>query len=246
MPLLVYNLTIAPVTLVGASGAPMLPASAEAGKRGPAVNVTGELRGLTDAQYVALEVQRVGTLDYDWSDEPEYATGALRVQPGFDLQASIAAVQSQRITLLQEQAAQIRRCMEDALNGNMVMALIPAGPLSRPASDFNVAVAGSLKDRVIVTFKNADGTNQFWSRFALTVQPAEAVADLEVGAPTIDPTTVSLKMGRAEMVVVYDTDAGATKTYAPGDSMSVVVRVAADDKLLGWTVPAQTLTINVT
>ena len=243
MPLLVYNLTTTSVTLVGVD-APTLPASTKAGERGPTVDVTSELHGLTSVQYVALEKQRIGTLDYDWSGEPEYKTSALRTQKGLGQEASTR--RTRKATKQQKRGEKTRRCMEDALNGDMVLSLIPTGPLSRPAANFNGAAAGALTDRVIVTFKNAGGTNQYWSKFALTVQPAEAVADLEVGAPTIDPTTVNLKMGRAEFVVIYDTDAGATKTYVAGDSVSVVVRVAADDKLLGWTVSAQTLTINVT
>lgn len=245
MTLFAYNLTISPVTLVASSGTTTLPASSKAGERGPAVNVTGDLRGLTGGQYAALEKQRVGTLDYEWSGEPEYKMGALRVQPGLGLQLSINVMQSRKIAKLQKQAAQIRRRMEDAMNGDVVIEVIPAGPLTRTAAELNAAAAGTLKERITVRLKNADGLNQLWAGFALTIDLAESVVDTDVGPPTIDPTTVNLVMGTAKFDLIYDTDDGATKTYAAADSMSATIRTSAADDLLGWPVVSKTLTINV-
>jgi hypothetical protein len=71
----VYNKTGAPIVLSGL--AVTVPASAAAPARGAGVNVTSELRGLTLAQYAALEAQRGTSLDYEWTTAPEYSTGGL-------------------------------------------------------------------------------------------------------------------------------------------------------------------------
>lgn len=75
MALLVFNKTTSPITLSGL--ATVVPASALAGTRGPGVNVTSELNGLSGPQYTALEAQRGTSLDYEWSGYPEYLTGTL-------------------------------------------------------------------------------------------------------------------------------------------------------------------------
>jgi hypothetical protein len=76
MALLVYNKSASPIVLSGL--AVTVPASAAPPARGPGVNVTSELRSLSGAQYTALEAQRaLGSLDYEWTGAPEYATGSL-------------------------------------------------------------------------------------------------------------------------------------------------------------------------
>jgi len=80
MSLLAYNKTAAPLAL--AAGVPVvtLPASASADARGPAFNVTSELKGLTAPQYAALQAQvAAGDVDYEWTTLPEYNTYTLVV-----------------------------------------------------------------------------------------------------------------------------------------------------------------------
>ena len=91
MAFLVYNKTGAPLPL--AVGGVTVPLSLAPPARGQPSNVTDELRpdltvdparghvgGLTAADFAALEAQRLlGTLNYEWTDDPEYATGALTV-----------------------------------------------------------------------------------------------------------------------------------------------------------------------
>jgi hypothetical protein len=84
MSLLAYNLTAAPLPL--AAGAPIvtLPASASAGSRGPAFNVTGELKGQLAPAFALLQAQAnpVGlpaTVQYEWSALPEFNTFSLVV-----------------------------------------------------------------------------------------------------------------------------------------------------------------------
>jgi len=96
MPLLAFNLTAAPVVLTVAVPPTTLPISANPPERGPAVNVTTELRpsvavdaghgvagGLSGANYVTLQAQvTAGSVAYEWTETPEYATTGLTVPGG--------------------------------------------------------------------------------------------------------------------------------------------------------------------
>ena len=80
MSLLAYNLTTAPLPL--AAGVPIatLPASASAGSRGPALNVTGELKGQLAPAFALLQAQvALGKVQYEWTALPEFNTFSLVV-----------------------------------------------------------------------------------------------------------------------------------------------------------------------
>lgn len=78
MSLLAYNKTTTAVVLAAGNPARTLPASSSPGVRGPAVNVTSELRGLSGGNYASLEAQRVaGTIDLEWTGDAEYETSGL-------------------------------------------------------------------------------------------------------------------------------------------------------------------------
>lgn len=91
MPLMVYNLTLADVTTDAGNPVVVVPASLVAGLRGPAVNVTSEMRpnlvvdpnkgvtgGLEAADYTALQAQvAAGDLAFEWTSAPEYLTSTL-------------------------------------------------------------------------------------------------------------------------------------------------------------------------
>jgi len=87
MSLLAYNLTAAnlPVPVLLAAPARFVPGfayptSGTAGVRGPAVDVTNELRGLVVADYTTLQAQvAAGQVQYEWTDLPEYNTFSLVV-----------------------------------------------------------------------------------------------------------------------------------------------------------------------
>jgi hypothetical protein len=80
MSLLAYNLTIAPLALPGVAPPTSLPASLSAGSRGPALNVTGELKPLTALQFAALQAQvDLGLVQYNWTGAEEYPTPGLTV-----------------------------------------------------------------------------------------------------------------------------------------------------------------------
>jgi len=89
MALRVFNITAAPVVLAAGNPVRTIPASVAAPARGPAVDVTSELRpnlavdpaagvvgGLDAAAFVLLQVQ-AASLVFEWTSDPEYATGAL-------------------------------------------------------------------------------------------------------------------------------------------------------------------------
>lgn len=78
MPLIVYNLTTAPLVLAAGNPVPTLKASTSAGTRGQGSDVTTELLGLTSANYTALQAQQTaGFVQYEWTDLPEYGTFSL-------------------------------------------------------------------------------------------------------------------------------------------------------------------------
>ena len=91
MALLAYNLTGAPVTLAAGSPAPVLPASSNPPNRGPAVNVTSELRpdlavdptngvagGVDAAGFAAIQVQvAAADVQFEWTADPEYLVATL-------------------------------------------------------------------------------------------------------------------------------------------------------------------------
>lgn len=80
MALEVFNITGTAITLAAGNPARVIPLSSAPPARGPGVNVTSELRGLTGGQYTALEAQRTGgglKLIYEWTSDPEYAVGTL-------------------------------------------------------------------------------------------------------------------------------------------------------------------------
>ena len=60
-----------------------------------------------------------------------------------------------------------------------------------------------------------------------------------------DSLTPKFLYGELSLTVIFDTDAGATKTYVAGETVTVNIKVAADNKLLGYTISDITKTYNV-
>jgi hypothetical protein len=89
MALRVYNITGAPVVLAAGNPVRTIPLSAAPPARGPAVDVTSELRpnlavdpangvagGLDAAAFILLQAQ-AASLVFEWTSDPEYTTGTL-------------------------------------------------------------------------------------------------------------------------------------------------------------------------
>lgn len=114
MALLAFNMTIAALPLAAGNPVPTLPPSLVAGQRGPAFNVTAELKpdiltidtangiagGLEAADYVALQAQVTATdVEYEWTADPEYLTTGLTAHTHvFVLPATTSAVASEGLT----------------------------------------------------------------------------------------------------------------------------------------------------
>lgn len=247
MPLFARSRTTAAEPIPGTGV--ILPASSSLGTPGPRVDVTSELRGLTSAQYQDIDnALRQGKFKLDWSGDPEFDIGVLAGAAEADIE-TVDVQQRSQLAILDRLIAQERQkgaCLASAANGDMALSLAPAGPLSLTAVELNAAAAGKLRQFVCVHFHDSDNKNHLWSDFDLVITPGESVVDVDVGVPTIEPATVRMKAGRAEFFLVYDTDAGATKTYAAADSVSVTVQVSAGDTWMGFTVTPQVLTIDVT
>jgi len=82
MSLLAYNLTLTPnYPLAAGVPTPLLPASLSAGSRGPALNVTGELKGLPAiGGFDLLQAQvAAGDVQYEWTGLPEFDVFTLLV-----------------------------------------------------------------------------------------------------------------------------------------------------------------------
>lgn len=78
MALLAFNKTTTALLLAKGNPVRTLPASLSPGVRGPAFNVTSELRGLSNSDYAALQVQvAAGSCEYEWTGDKEYTTATL-------------------------------------------------------------------------------------------------------------------------------------------------------------------------
>lgn len=105
-------------------------------------------------------------------------------------------------------------------SGTAVLKL-PTTAVDVTAASLNAAAAGTAKH--LFALWVADGFGDaclLIDGIGPTLTPAEAVTDAEVGTPTITGTP-KFDKGRVLVEVVFDTDAGATKTYAAADAVTV-------------------------
>ncbi len=101
-----------------------------------------------------------------------------------------------------------------ALSGDIVIAFPGGGFTEVSAAVLNAAVAGAHKESFSACLQILAGTlKHLWANFVPVLTPAEAVADPQVGVPTITGTP-KFDKGRVLVEATFDTDAGATKTYA--------------------------------
>lgn len=142
-----------------------------------------------------------------------------------------------------EQNTRLAR-LEDALAGSLALVILPPNPEDVVAADLNAAAAGSFTRVFTAELQTTAGAVHEWAAFIPTLVPSEVVVDPDVGPPTIVgvPTFAA---GFLTVELIFDTDAGATKTYAPGDVVTVQVKVSPTDTLLGYTVASVTKTYNV-
>lgn len=139
------------------------------------------------------------------------------------------------------------RTLMEGCSGNTELAILGQALASNvSAVELNAAPAGTFKRTFVVALRTKiTKESHAWNCSTLLVTPGEAVADAQVSAPVVTPNPATYRGGRALLTATFDTDAGATKTYVAGESLTVEVQVAADDKLLGFTVASVTKTFNV-
>jgi hypothetical protein len=133
MALLAFNKTNSVVNIVGKTTV-ALPANGGVLTYGPAVNVTSELKGLTNAQYITLDAFRSGgSVAFLWTTVPEYDVTGLTVGALQTLQVLAVSnttttvtgvVESRRLVLLKPLAA--------STTGAIVTAALPV--LNTPMS----------------------------------------------------------------------------------------------------------------
>lgn len=138
--------------------------------------------------------------------------------------------------------------------GNGDVSLVAKGSTEDVSeADLDGAAAGTFKRDVVVTLEDSKGVVQTWFNATPIITGLETVVDVDVGLPTIEAWADSsgeqpytdaagnpaFVRGKCRFILVADTDAGATKDYAAGDSYGCNVQVSSDDK---WIHPVAALT----
>lgn len=126
-------------------------------------------------------------------------------------------------------------CLKQALSGKLHLHAVPVQSVDIPIAGPNGAEAGTFKLSFTVSLVDGGDMVAEWAGFAPVISTAEDVADADVGVPVVTGTP-TFNNGRVLIEITLDTDEGATKTYADGDSVSVTVKTDAASKLLGWPV----------
>jgi hypothetical protein len=139
-----------------------------------------------------------------------------------------------------------------ALSGDMVLAFDGTDEMDVSAATLNAAEAGTFKRTLSFVHLVAEQSNppcpanmgHEWAMFQPVVTTAEVVVDADVDPPVVTGTPTFMQ-GGCFVEVTFDTDEGATKTYAEGDTCTVKVQTKADDTWLGFDVEPITFTFNV-
>lgn len=150
-----------------------------------------------------------------------------------------------------------RSLMADALSTGNVNFNVDAVAEDVSAAALNAAAVGTFTRQLVVelTRNVVSGettlkTVHSWCGLKPVVSSAEDCVDEQIEAPTVEWTDDTEEdplfvRGVLRLTVTFDTDAGATKTYASGDDVTVTVKVASDSKLWGFSVVDLVKTYNV-
>jgi len=120
------------------------------------------------------------------------------------------------------------------------------------AALLNAAAAGTLIKEFSATLAyGLDDALHIWASFGPVLVPsAEEVADPQVAAPTVKwkdhgDDAPMFTNGAVALSVIFDTDAGVTKTYVADETCTVDVQISATDVWHGVTVTKKTITFTV-
>jgi len=168
------------------------------------------------------------------------ASSAVKLGELNAVDSALSNLAIQAIAAVQTDMSALEQAFGSAVEGDAVMSLLygtAAEDVS--AAELNAAAAGEFSKPMAVSLKNADGIIHGWANFAPTVTPAVVAADGDIGVPTVyagGTGTVDapkFSSGQLPLDVIFDTDAGATKTYQVGDVVTVTVDVSAISLLAG-------------
>jgi hypothetical protein len=135
------------------------------------------------------------------------------------------------------------------LSGDLAMSIVDGYEEEIDATILNSAEPGALvKEFSVMMSCMCDNSFPIAGFNIAPVIAKNVVFDsIGVGDPVLsrqdglaDP--ISFSNGVVGIRVTFDTDAGVTKTYIPGDLVSITVSVSVDDKYLGFIIPSVTKT----
>jgi hypothetical protein len=113
-----------------------------------------------------------------------------------------------------------------AAKGGLKCVAVPA-TAGASAAALNAAATGTFHRTVKLQLQDAANNVQKWFNGSATLTPTEAAADAQIGVPVVTGgNTVTFVDGEATVVLTYDTDAGATKTYAATDTVGFTTALA--------------------
>jgi len=112
--------------------------------------------------------------------------------------------------------------LEKAISGDIVLECSPA-TAGTSAATLNAAAVGTHTQVVTINLKDAAGNLHKWATLAVAAATSEVVVDVDVAAPAVNDATPNLANGTVNVTLTYDTDAGATKVYAAGDTVTLTV-----------------------
>jgi DNA repair exonuclease SbcCD ATPase subunit len=165
----------------------------------------------------------------------------------YRLQGMISDIEDnqQRLESLLRMTEAYRTLQGEAMIGNMHL-YADAYEANIEATELNGADAGDCfrdftisltRDQVVGEETNHDP--HLWCSLKPVLESDKAVNDSDISIPVVqsydDPESdPQLYRGSLRLKVIFDTGAG--KTYIAGDYLTVTIKVAADDKLLGYTI----------
>src|SRR5574342_15185 len=112
-----------------------------------------------------------------------------------------------------------------ALSADLLVVVSDPNPEDVAAVQLNAAPAGTFTRSFQARLVTASGLLHSWANILPALVPSVFSSDPDILPPTL-PGSPALVAGMITVLVVFDTDAGATKTYVAGDTVTVAVMVS--------------------
>jgi hypothetical protein len=127
-----------------------------------------------------------------------------------------------------------------ALSSDLVIVIDDPNPEVVLAAQLNAALAGSFTRVFQAHLETVQGLLHSWADVSPSFTAAVLATDPDIQQPSL-PGAPAFVSGVLTVTVVFDTDAGTTKTYVAGDAVTVNILLS----ILGFAVPIATKTYNV-